>query len=143
MRQLIALCETGGGGGRSVFFGSPRREVTKAGRSKLGTPVIQLDIDPDELGRNYPNTVSLHGDAKVTLQKLIDAVGKQPPRRAEWLEQVKSYVTEYWAESEPLRNSDAVPLRPERICKELEAWLPPRDSRRRYFHAHLDRQMRA
>jgi acetolactate synthase-1/2/3 large subunit len=91
---------------------------------KIGTPTIQLDIEPDELGRNYPNTVSLHGDAKVTLQKLIEAAGKQPPRRAEWLEQVRSYVADYWAESEPLRNSDAVPMRPERICKELEAWLP-------------------
>ncbi len=91
---------------------------------KIGTPVIQLDIDPDELGRNYPNTVSLHGDAKVTLQKLIDAVGNQPPRRAEWLEQVRSYVADYWAESEPLRDSDAVPIRPERISKELGEWLP-------------------
>ena len=91
---------------------------------KIGTPVIQLDINPEELGRNYPNTVSLQGDAKVTLQQLIDAAGKQPSRRAEWLEQVRSYVSEYWAESDPLRKSDAVPIRPERICKELEEWLP-------------------
>jgi acetolactate synthase I/II/III large subunit len=91
---------------------------------KIGTPVIQLDIDPDELGRNYPNTVSLHGDAKVTLKKLVEAAGKQPPRRAEWLEQVRSYVADYWAESDPLRNSDAVPMRPERIAKELGEWLP-------------------
>jgi acetolactate synthase I/II/III large subunit len=91
---------------------------------KIGTPVIQLDIDPDELGRNYPNQISLHGDAKVTLQKLIDAVGNAPPRRAEWLEQVRSYVADYWAESEPLRTSDAVPIRPERLSKELGEWLP-------------------
>jgi acetolactate synthase-1/2/3 large subunit len=91
---------------------------------KIGTPVIQLDIEPGELGRNYPNTVSLHGDAKVTLGKLIEAAGKQPSRRAEWLEQVRSYVAAYWAESDPLRNSDAVPIRPERICRELEQWLP-------------------
>jgi acetolactate synthase-1/2/3 large subunit len=91
---------------------------------KIGTPVIQLDIDPDELGRNYPNTVSLHGDAKVTLQKLIDAAGGEPQRRAEWLEQVRSYVADYWKESDPLRTSDAVPMRPERIAKELGDWLP-------------------
>ena len=90
---------------------------------KIGTRTIQLDIDPDELGRNYPNIVSLHGDAKVTLQKLIAAV-EAKPRRAEWLEQVRGYVADYWAECEPLRNSDAVPIRPERIGKELEEWLP-------------------
>lgn len=91
---------------------------------RIGTTTIQLDINPEELGRNYPNTVSLHGDAKVTLQQLIDASDKQPSRRAEWLEQVRSYVNDFWAESDPLRKSDAVPIRPERICKELEEWLP-------------------
>ena len=90
---------------------------------KIGTRTIQLDINPDELGRNYPNVVSLHGDAKVTLAKLIAAVDAQP-RRAEWLEQVRGYVADYWAECEPLRDSDAVPIRPERIGKELEQWLP-------------------
>ena len=91
---------------------------------KIGTPAIQLDIDPRELGRNYPNVVSLCGDAKVTLQKMIAAAGDARPRRAEWLEQVRSYVADYWAESDPLRHSDAVPMRPERIAGELGEWLP-------------------
>src|SRR5688572_18131580 len=91
---------------------------------KLGTRTIQLDINPQELGRNYPNTVSLHGDAKVTLQQMIAAAGSQPSRRAEWLEQVQGYVADYWAESDPLRASEAVPIRPERICRELEEWMP-------------------
>ncbi|HYH40749.1 MAG TPA: thiamine pyrophosphate-binding protein [Burkholderiales bacterium] len=91
---------------------------------KLGTPTIQLDINPEELGRNYPNIVSLCGDAKVVVGQLVDAAGNEPARRAEWLEQARSYVADYWAESEPLRTSEAVPMRPERICKELEAWLP-------------------
>lgn len=91
---------------------------------KLGTPSIQLDINPEELGRNYPNAVSLCGDAKVVLGQLIEAAGGEPARRAEWLEQVRSYVSDFWAESEALRASDAVPMRPERLCKEIEQWLP-------------------
>ncbi|MBI3918677.1 MAG: thiamine pyrophosphate-binding protein [Betaproteobacteria bacterium] len=91
---------------------------------KIGTPAIQLDIDPRELGRNYPNLVSLCGDAKVTLQALIAAAGNAQPRRAEWLEQVRGYVADYWAESDPLCGSDAVPMRPERIARELGEWLP-------------------
>jgi acetolactate synthase-1/2/3 large subunit len=91
---------------------------------KIGTRVIQLDINPDELGRNYPNVVSLCGDVKATLQKMISDAG-QSPQRAEWLEQCRGYVAEYWAECEPLRNSDDMPIRPERIGKELGDWLPP------------------
>jgi acetolactate synthase-1/2/3 large subunit len=91
---------------------------------KLGTRTIQLDINPEELGRNYPNVVSLQGDAKVIVQQMIAAVEQQVSRRAEWLEQVQSYVSDYWHESEPQRQSDAVPMRPERICRELEEWLP-------------------
>lgn len=109
-----------------VFFIGSRTggQVTNGWQiPKIGTLTIQLDINPDELGRNYPNLVSLHGDAKVTLQKMIDAVNAQP-RRAEWLEQCRSYVSDFWAESDPLRNSDAVPIRPERIGKELGEWLP-------------------
>jgi len=55
---------------------------------------------------------------------LIEASGAEPTRRAEWVEQARSYVAAFWAESEPLRTSDATPMRPERICKEIEEWLP-------------------
>jgi acetolactate synthase I/II/III large subunit len=109
-----------------VFFVGSRTggQVTNGWQvPKLGTPAIQLDIDPEELGRNYPNTVSLHGDAKVALQQMIAAVERQPARN-EWLGEVQGYVREFWAESEPLRNSDAEPIRPERLCKELESGLP-------------------
>jgi acetolactate synthase-1/2/3 large subunit len=90
---------------------------------KIGTKTIQLDIEPDELGRNYPNAVSIHGDVKAAVQKLIDAVEAQPPRK-EWLETVQGYVRDFWAESDQYRFSDQAPIRPERIGKELTEWLP-------------------
>ena len=43
--------------------------------------MIQLDISPSELGRNYPNTASILGDAKISLRRMIDAhvaAGGQP-----------------------------------------------------------------
>jgi acetolactate synthase-1/2/3 large subunit len=42
---------------------------------KIGTRTIQLDIDPNELGRNYPNAVSMCGDAKATLTKMLAEAG--------------------------------------------------------------------
>jgi acetolactate synthase-1/2/3 large subunit len=90
-----------------------------------GTPVIQLDINPSELGRNYPNTVSILGDARVSLQRMIDVAQSKSPEAAKaWLDRVHEIVAKWRAENEPHRNSDAVPIRPERICKEISEVLP-------------------
>ena len=90
----------------------------------VGTPVIQIDIDPSELGRSYPTTVALQGDAKVTVRRLIEALEPMGPR-TEWVSRVQQLVGEWRAESEPMLNSDASPIRPERICKEISDYLPP------------------
>lgn len=87
-----------------------------------GTPVIQIDIDPSELGRNYPNTVALMGDAKVTVRRLIGHLS--PEAGKEWAEYAQNVVKEWQDEQEPLCSSDAVPIRPERLCRELTEALP-------------------
>ena len=89
-----------------------------------GVTVIQLDIDPEELGRNYPNAVSLIGDAKVTLRQLIDAAGKPAAGAQAWLSRVQALVAEWRAVAEPLMTSNAVPMRPERVCREISEALP-------------------
>jgi acetolactate synthase-1/2/3 large subunit len=92
---------------------------------KQGTTVIQLDIDPLELGRNYPNAVSLAGDAKAVLQQLIDAAGAGRHRSgAAWTGRVAKLVQEWRDAFAALLNSDAMPIRPERICKEISEVLP-------------------
>jgi acetolactate synthase-1/2/3 large subunit len=92
----------------------------------MGTSVIQLDIEPQELGRNYPNTVSILGDAKVTLQRMIERAPAQPSQAAVgWPQRTRQLVAEWRDEHAPLRNSDASPMRPERICKEISDALPP------------------
>ncbi len=93
---------------------------------QIGTPVIQLDINPEELGRNYPLKAAIMGDAKVSLRKLIEAAdATTAPSRREWTERAKTSVEEWYKEFESLMTSDAVPIRPERICKDLTDRLPP------------------
>ena len=90
-----------------------------------GTMVIQLDINPAELGRHYPNRVSLWCDAKLGLRALIESsdAGTAGHRRA-WVEQVQTLAREWRAQLAPHIESDAVPIRPERICRELSRHLP-------------------
>ncbi len=108
------------------FIGSPAGGMVTANWSIVvpGTTVMQLDIEPTELGRNYPNRVSLHGDAKVTLQRLIGVSKASEGSTKVWTERVQHLVAEWRRQAEPKRRSDAVPIRPERICKEISDALP-------------------
>jgi acetolactate synthase I/II/III large subunit len=93
---------------------------------RAGTPVIQLDISPEELGRHYPNRVSLLGDAKLTLRELIRAAdSRTAPSRAPWVARVQALAREWQEEWAPLMESDELPMRPERLCRDLTRLMPP------------------
>jgi len=57
--------------------------------------IIQIDTDPDELGRNYPTELSIQADAKIALRAIIDAVKNRQPKasvnssRAQEIQQAK------------------------------------------------------
>ena len=88
-----------------------------------GTPMIQIGIDASDLGRNYSNAVSLLGDAKTTLQ-MLSSDGTGQTQRSAWVSEVQKQVKAWREEVQPMRESDAVPMRPERILKELGDCLP-------------------
>ena len=88
-----------------------------------GTPVIQLDIDPAEIGRNYPVRVGLQGDARASLAAMLDAAQPGPDRRP-WLAEVSTLVRDWKESVEEHWGSNVAPARPERICRELSRHLP-------------------
>ena len=88
-----------------------------------GTRVIQLDINPEEIGRNYPAAVGLHGDVRATLRQMIASAGEAPTRQ-DWIDTVGSLVAEWKADVSPYVNADTLPMRPERLCRELSEHLP-------------------
>ena len=53
-----------------------------------GQQVVQIDIDDEELGRNYANTFGIHGDARLTLESLHAAIAAQSPPRPDRSEAV-------------------------------------------------------
>lgn len=88
-----------------------------------GTPVIQLDINAEEIGRNYPIRVGLQGDAKSSLRRMIDCASRSSTRTA-WIGRVQE-LARRWEESVAEHvNADIVPMRPERLCRELADFLP-------------------
>ena len=92
---------------------------------RAGTAVIHLDIDARELGRNYPTQLALLGDARTTLRQMLDAassVGND--KHSQWLTRVRTLVKEWRDSVAADSNSDAVPMRPERVCREISRALP-------------------
>ncbi len=89
----------------------------------LSTPVVQIDIDPLELGRSYPHTLGLMGDPRATLAKLRAALGK-PVRDAEYADRAAAIVADWRAEMAPKLASAAAPIRVDRLCAEITAALP-------------------
>jgi acetolactate synthase-1/2/3 large subunit len=90
---------------------------------------IHLDVDPAEVGRNY-EALRLVGDAKLGLEALAERLAARDlsvRRRAR--PAVERAVAEakarHAAEVEPLVHSEATPLRPERLMKEIDARLTP------------------
>jgi acetolactate synthase-1/2/3 large subunit len=88
-----------------------------------GTPVVQIDIDPAEIGRSYAGAIGVVGDAKMAVAKLISVLATQSANES-WLQRAQTLVSAWRDEIEPLRQSAAVPIRPERLCKELADALP-------------------
>ena len=92
---------------------------------KIGTPAIQIDIDPEALGRNYPFAAGVNGDAKVTLQKMLAACDRATAaKRKAWIAEAQKTSGEWRDKYKDALTSDAVPIRPERLCHELSKHVP-------------------
>jgi acetolactate synthase I/II/III large subunit len=94
-----------------------------------GARIIQIDIDPSEIGRNY-EALRLVGDAGSTLAALCDALARRDlsaraQARAALERRITAAWTEFDADRHPLIHRNAGPIRPERVMAELQPLLTP------------------
>lgn len=91
----------------------------------IGTPAIQIDINPEALGRNYPLEACVNGDAKMTLARMLEHANRDSAKKREfWTAEVRAICRDWLVKYKPALESDAVPIRPERICHELTKHVP-------------------
>jgi acetolactate synthase-1/2/3 large subunit len=111
----------------ACFIGTEAGGMTTHGWTvpKVGTPAVQIDIDPEILGRGYPLVGAIVGDAKVTVGRMLERADRATAaRRREWVASAQATCREWYEKYRPLLESDAVPIRPERICRELSQHVP-------------------
>ncbi len=92
------------------------------------TKLLQVDIDPAELGRNYPPTLGVIADAKAFAAQLIAALAKRPVVTREtfagWRSEVAKWQAEWEAFVRPNFSSVTTPIRPEYVVGALQDVLP-------------------
>jgi acetolactate synthase I/II/III large subunit len=86
---------------------------------------IHIDIDSMEVGRNY-EALRLVGDAKVTLNALSDAMAcldltVRQAARGEVEQKIAAGKKAFQTEAHAMLNSDATPIRPERLMNDLQS----------------------
>ena len=89
------------------------------------TRLIHIDIDPAEIGRNYPTELGIIADAKNALGMIAHAAqGRKHRERGNLRERIAQGRQAFAANWADQWSSDQYPLRPERILGEVRAALP-------------------
>jgi acetolactate synthase I/II/III large subunit len=94
------------------------------------TKLIHVDIDPDEIARNYPVTLGLMADVRTFLRQLLGEiatrknVGDSAASRKAWLAAIDGYRKEWNAFIAPGFADDSSPINPQRAAHEIDKALP-------------------
>ena len=92
---------------------------------KIGTPAIQIDIEPESLGSNYPLLASVLGDAKTVLAAMLKQADRGSAKQREaWIKEISALRGEWYAKYKAVLESDSDPIHPARICHELTQHVP-------------------
>ena len=91
------------------------------------TKLIQIDIEPSEIGRNYPVEIGAVADLKQALDALLQAaqtIAPQGVQRDALKKEMADYRKAFKQSNTEMERSDAFPMMPERILAEVREVLP-------------------
>lgn len=91
------------------------------------TRLIQIDIDPAEIGRNFPVEIGAVADLKQALGVLVRVAQRLYPagrKNEQLVAAIAAYRAEFARANEKHVGSDSYPMRPERILNAVREVLP-------------------
>jgi acetolactate synthase-1/2/3 large subunit len=112
-----------------LAVGTSFNEFVTLGWDKKMLPskaLIQVDIDPDEIGKNFFVHCPMAGDAKVVLRELIyelrrQSINKRVETRSNLREEIRLSHEKF---TPAYKNADSIPYKPQRLVMDLESSLP-------------------
>jgi acetolactate synthase-1/2/3 large subunit len=94
------------------------------------TKLIHVDIDPDEIGRNYPVALGLMADVRTFLRQVLAELETRKGIEAAaqthqtWLAEIDGYRKQWNAYVAPGFTDDSTPIHPQRAAAVIDQALP-------------------
>ena len=87
--------------------------------------IVQIEIDPQEIGRNYPITVGIEGDAKAVMDGLLEKVREGEPRpNSDWIAEIGDLATRRTNRLDDEGKDTTMPMKPQKVYAELRKVIP-------------------
>ena len=89
--------------------------------------IIHIDIEPSEIGRNYPTAIGVVADAKSALEALLEEAKEMRPdgfQSRGWAEKIAGFRVAFREKNSAAAASEAFPMTPERILADVRTALP-------------------
>jgi acetolactate synthase-1/2/3 large subunit/sulfoacetaldehyde acetyltransferase len=92
-----------------------------------GTPIVQIDIDPRDIGRHYPVVVGIQADAREALEALLAVLEREgaPAPGDAWRREAEALRAAREARLAAEAGLQGQPVKPQRVYAELRRALPP------------------
>ncbi len=94
------------------------------------TQLIHVDIDPEEIGRNYPVALGLMADVRTFLRQLLAeletrGIASEPTaKKRQWLADIDTYRERWDTFVAPGMTDSSTPIHPQRAAVEIDKALP-------------------
>ncbi len=91
------------------------------------TEFLQIDIDPSEIGRNYPVSIGAIADLKEALVQILDEVKKICPKginRPDLKEEIQKNRESFKDSNKKISEDSRFPMTPQRILKDVKEAIP-------------------
>jgi len=84
-------------------------------------PVIQVDIEAEEIGYNRDVDLGIIGDLKQVAKQMLEEMEAQDAKieHSSWLEQLRKFQNQLKESIRPTMNSEEIPIHPMRLIKEI------------------------
>lgn len=111
------------------FIGSKAGQLATFGYDypTWDTPTIHLDIDPEEIGRNFPNSIGLVADVRVGLNAILDKLAGVEVANDWELARLGSRKQAWYQEATEISAGEGEPLMPQAVMKVVDSHLAADD----------------